>query len=411
MTASDVNSATTADLIGWLVNRGLEGADKQELLEGYCARLIELGVPLMRFHAAQSALHPVYGGTGYSWYQERGGEFETFAYSEEASEMWQQSPLYALLNEDIDIVHERLIDRNEPSRFPLLNDLRENGATEYYATGVSFDIPTQGTPGGAKKPVDGVLMSWTSNAPDGFQERDLNLINTALPHLGLALKAASSARVAHDLMRVYLGRDAGQRVLSGEIRRGSLQQIDAVIWNFDLEGFTSLSEELPGDEIIEMLNEYLAVAVDVVHECDGSILKFMGDGLMAMFDVGEIDADARAALGAVAVLQDRMADLNAHRQSEGLPVAKYTLALHSGEILYGNIGAESRLDFTVIGPAVNQAARIAGMHRSLGQRILISDDVARAAQPCAHELISVGRYMLRGVAEPKELFTVYNPGP
>ena len=411
MTASDVNSATTADLIGWLVNRGLEGADKQELLEGYCARLVELGVPLMRFHAAQSALHPVYGGTGYSWYQERGGEFETFAYSEEASEMWQQSPLYALLNEDIDIVHERLIDRNEPSRFPLLNDLRENGATEYYATGVSFDIPTQGTPGGTKKPVDGVLMSWTSNAPDGFRERDLDLINTALPHLGLALKAASSARIAHDLMRVYLGRDAGQRVLSGEIRRGSLQQIDAVIWNFDLEGFTSLSEELPGDEIIEMLNEYLAVAVDVVHECDGSILKFMGDGLMAMFDVGEIDADARAALGAVAVLQDRMADLNAHRQSEGLPVAKYTLALHSGEILYGNIGAESRLDFTVIGPAVNQAARIAGMHRSLGQRILISDDVARAAQPCAHELISVGRYMLRGVPEPKELFTVYNPGP
>jgi len=322
----------------------------------------------------------------------------------------QKSPWFAILKDDVDVIHERLVDQNEPSRFPLLNDLREIGATDYYATGVSFDVPTHNQPKDAKKAVDGVLLSWASYAPEGFRDSDLDLINTALPHLGLALKSASNARISQDLMRVYLGRDAGQRVLSGEIRRGSLQNIDAVIWNFDLEGFTSLSEELPGGEIIDMLNAYLAVAVDVVHACDGSILKFMGDGVMAMFDVGEIDEDARAALGAVAELQARMADLNARRMADGLPVSGYTLALHAGEILYGNIGAETRLDFTVIGPAVNQTARIAGMHRSLGQRILISDNVARAAQPCEQELISVGRYMLRGVAEPKELFTVYHAG-
>lgn len=182
-----------------------------------------------------------------------------------------------------------------------------------------------------------------------------------------------------------------------------------MIWNFDLEGFTGLAERLPGSDIIAMLNDYLAVAVEVVQGCGGNILKFMGDGLMAMFDVGEIDEDARAALAAVTVLQERIAVLNAERAAAGLPVANFTLALHSGEILYGNIGAESRLDFTVIGPAVNQAARIAGMHRSLDRRILISDDVARAAQPCEQELISVGRYMLRGVPEPKELFTIFAP--
>ncbi len=409
MTAPTPNAAKSHDLIDWLVTRGLEGADKEELLDGYCNHLVDLGVPLMRFHAAQPALHPVYGGTGYSWYQGQGGDFQTFEYTETPSEEWQKSPLYAILNDDVDAIRERLVDQNEPNRFPLLNELREHGATDYYATGVSFDVPTHSSPRDAKKAIDGVLLSWASNAPEGFCDDDLELINTALPHLGLALKSASNARVSQDLMRVYLGRDAGRRVLSGEIRRGSLQQIDAVIWNFDLEGFTSLSEELPGLEIIDMLNDYLAVAVDVVHKCDGSILKFMGDGLMAMFDVGEIDADARAALGAVTLLQERMAELNDLRKSRGQPVSNYTLALHAGEILYGNIGAESRLDFTVIGPAVNQAARIAGMHRSLGQRILISDDVARAAQPCAQDLISVGRYMLRGVVEPKELFTMYKP--
>ncbi|WP_170561267.1 adenylate/guanylate cyclase domain-containing protein [Ruegeria atlantica] len=407
MTTSDADVAKSSDLINWLVTRGLEGVEKEELLEEYCNRLVDLGVPLMRFHAAQSTLHPVYGGTGYSWYHGKGGEYQKFEYSEQPSEQWRASPLFAVLNEGLSVVHERLVDQNQPSRFPLLNELREHGATEYYATGVSFNVPTHNQPKDAEEAVSGVLLSWTSNAPEGFKDSDLALINTALPHLGLALKSANNERISKDLMRVYLGRDAGRRVLSGEIRRGSLQQIDAVIWNFDLEGFTSLSENLPGNALIEMLNEYLAAVIDVVHQCGGSILKFMGDGLMAMFDVGEIDADARAAMMAVAELQKRMADLNAQRTDDGLPVSNYTLALHAGEILYGNIGSENRLDFTVIGPTVNQTARIAGMHRSLGQRILISDDVARAAQPCASELVSVGRYMLRGVAEPKELFTVY----
>ncbi|WP_170428971.1 adenylate/guanylate cyclase domain-containing protein [Ruegeria arenilitoris] len=410
MTTSDNVAEKSSDLINWLVARGLEGLQKEELLDGYCNRLVDLGVPLMRFHAAQSTLHPVYGGTGYSWYQGKGGEHQKFEYSEVPSDHWRASPLYAVLNEGLSVVHERLVDQNEPSKYPLLNELREHGATEYYATGVSFNSPTHIGVASTDKVVNGVLLSWASNAPKGFHEDDLALINAAMPHLGLALKAASDARVSKDLMRVYLGRDAGRRVLSGEIRRGSLQQIDAVILNFDLEDFTSLSEELPGNALIDMLNDYLAVAVHSVHQNDGNILKFMGDGLIAMFDVGEIDADARAALAAVADLQEGMAKLNAKREAEGLPVSNFTLALHAGEILYGNIGSESRLDFTVIGPTVNQTARIAGMHRSLGQRILISDDVAKAAQPCASaDLISVGRYMLRGVAEPKELFTVYQP--
>ena len=169
-------------------------------------------------------------------------------------------------------------------------------------------------------------MSWTSDASEGFGDSDLDLINIALPHPGLALKSTLNARVSQDLMRVYPGRDAGQRVLSGEIRRGSLRQIDAVIRNFDLEGFTSLSEELPGIEIIDMLNDYLAVVVDVAHQCDGSILKFMGDGLMAMFDVGEIDADARAVLDAVALSQERMAELNTKRKSTA------DFELHAGAV-------------------------------------------------------------------------------
>lgn len=397
------------DLIDWLLERGLEGAEQAEILEGYCARLVGAGIPLLRFHAAQSAYHPTYGGTGFNWYRDEGGSVENYEHSDEPPQQWVSSPLYEMLRTGAPELRERLKDQNKPSRFPFLNELHQKGATDYFASGLVLQKTDPDKRIALDEMPEGILMSWATDHAEGFDELHLDLIRNALPHLGLALKSASNRKMAQDLLRVYLGSDAGQRVLSGEIRRGSLQQIDAVIWNFDLEGFTGLSERLPGSEIIAMLNDYLAVAVEVVQDGGGNILKFMGDGLMAMFDVGEIDEDARAALGAVRVLQERMADLNAQRTLAGLPVANFTLALHSGEILYGNIGAQSRLDFTVIGPAVNQAARIAGMHRSLDQRILISDDVARSAHPCAQDLISVGRYMLRGVPEPKELFTIYAP--
>ncbi|MEX0319986.1 MAG: adenylate/guanylate cyclase domain-containing protein [Ruegeria sp.] len=410
MTRIDTPLLASHQLIGWLLERGLEGAGQQELLEGYCDQLTALGIPLMRFHAAQNAFHPNYGGTGFSWTRDQGVLVENYEYSDTPKERWVQSPLYALLGSDTDTLRERLVEQNEASRFPFLNELRQRGATDYLAMALLLEKYDPDRPVDPDNAPEGVLLSWTSDAPDGFCDAHLSLIREALPHLGLALKSAANRQMAKDLLGVYLGRDAGHRVLSGEIRRGSLQQIDAVIWNFDLEGFTSLSEQIPGLEMIAMLNDYLAVAVGVVHDCGGNILKFMGDGLMAMFDVGEIDADARAALAAVEELLTRMAARNAERAAAGLPVAEFTLALHAGEILYGNIGAENRLDFTVIGPAVNQAARIAGMHRSLGQRILLSDEVARAAEPCDYDLISLGRYMLRGVAEPKELFTVYRPG-
>ncbi|TMV03764.1 adenylate/guanylate cyclase domain-containing protein [Ruegeria sediminis] len=409
MTTSHANPQENGSLVHWLLKQGLEGAEQQEILEGYCVRLVEAGVPLVRFHAAQSAFHPTYGGTGYSWYRDQDSEHENYEHRDVPQEQWLASPLYELLRTGSSELREKLVDQNESSRFPLLNELREKGATDYVAMAVVLEKLTPGAPIDPENVPEGVLLSWTTDHTGGFEDSHLSFIRSGLPYLGLALKSAANRKMAQDLLRVYLGRDAGHRVLSGEIRRGSLQKIDAVIWNFDLQDFTSLSERIPGPEIIAMLNDYLAVAVDVVESCGGNILKFMGDGLMAMFDVGEIEEDVQAALQAVTILQRRMAEKSAERETAGLPAANYTLALHAGEILYGNIGAESRLDFTVIGPAVNQTARIAGMHRALDQRILISDDVARAAGSGGQDLVSLGRYMLRGVPEPKELFTLYSP--
>lgn len=397
----DVNSGP---LIAWLMEQGLHGAQQQDLLQGYCQRLCDAGVPLWRFHLAQRAFHPKFGGIGFNWTRADGLSHQHYEYRESPREEWLRSPFYHILDLELDEFREKLED-DAPEEFPLLPELRERGATDYFAKGVRFSPPEAG-PNDPSHPQEGMLVSWATDRPGGFSNRELDLIRTTLPHLGLALKSSSNRQMASDLLQVYLGRDAGRRVLSGEIQRGSSQQIDAVICLFDLKGFTELSERLPGTELIDMLNGYFGLAVETIQAHGGNILKFMGDGMLTMFNLGSIEEDAHAALAAANELCGKIRACNTEREEQGLPTAGFTLALHAGTILYGNIGAESRLDFTVIGQAVNQTARIAGMHRSVGQNIIMSEDVKLAARGTNHDLVSLGRYMLRGVAEPMELYTI-----
>jgi len=272
---------------------------------------------------------------------------------------------------------------------------------------LSLSRPDPVTPEDPNQPPEGVLISWTCHAPGGFSEADLSRFRRPLPALGLALKSASNRQIASDLLRVYLGREAGRRVLSGELQRGSTQNLEAVVFYFDLMGFTSLAERLPGADLIAMLNEYFGVAVAEIQTRGGHILKFMGDGLLAIFDQADSTEAADAALDCAAALSRRMAECNALRSARAAPATGFTIALHCGEMLFGNIGAENRLDFTVIGPAVNLTARLAEMHHAVGRDIILSDRVGEAATAGRHDIVSLGRYMLRGVSEPVTLYTVH----
>ena len=391
----------------WLLNEALGSIGQAPLLEGYCTRLRAAGVSLGRLHVAQRTYHPQFGGFGYSWTPETGLVYEEYAHSDSPSEQWLNSPLYHILSTNLSELRERICAPGYASRFPLMDDLKAQGLTDYFATGVLFDQPPDVAVLDLQERLRGLLISWCSSAPGGFSEAELDVFRALLPELGLALKSASNRRIADDLLRVYLGQDAGARVLSGEFRRGSLRKISAVICYFDLSGFTSLSEQVPGDQVIAMLNDYFGIVVAAVQAAGGNVLKFVGDGLLAMFDQDDPAAAASAALEVAAGLGRQMAAANRRRRAEGLPVTDYTLALHAGEILYGNIGAENRLDFTVIGPAVNLAARLSQMHKALGQTVVMSEAVQAAAAGTPQDLVPLGRYMLRGVSAPQMLYTLY----
>ena len=396
------------DLNTWLIEAGLTGKPLLEMLTAYCEKLVGLGIPLYRTHITLTALHPNYGGLGFDWHHTDGPQRREYAHSNDGQDNWLSSPFFYMLSRGRSEYRERMIDADTPSQFPLLNDMAAQGATDYYTTATLFEDWPEGKPITVEDDVEGALVSWTANGPNGFTDADLSLIQQTFPTLCIVLKTISNQEMARDLLGVYLGKDAGQRVLSGKIQRGTTQWIDAVICYFDLEGFTSMSQRVQGEDLIATLNDYFGLVVGRIEGAGGNVLKFMGDGILAIFDREVLSDASDRAIDVTLQLEREMTAKSAARAADGLPVMGYTMAVHKGPVLYGNMGGEERLDFTVIGPEVNLAARISGMHKPLGQHIIISETVTDDAKSPHAELISLGRYMLRGVDRPQELFTLFS---
>ena len=285
-------TASLKDLTDWLIQQGLENTPVETWLEECCNRLVAAGIPLQRVNITMRAHHPEIGSVAFRWYRDGGNERQDFERRTEAPEEYLRSPIYYLLSNDIEEIRQNLTDTDPVLSFPIFDDLRERGATDYFAVKRMFLRSDSFAPVDALQNEEGVIISLTTDTAGGFTDAHLDGLRQLLPPLCLTLKCGANRLMAEDITAAYMGRDASKRVLSGDITRGSSQTIPAVIWYFDLRGFTKLSESLPGPAIIEMLNDCFAVAVDVVERNGGNVLKFMGDGMLAIFDMDQIP-DAR----------------------------------------------------------------------------------------------------------------------
>ncbi len=389
-------------ILGWLIQQGLAGASETELIDGLCARCCAAGLPLSRVVVLIDTLHPVHEGRAFRW-RDGGEEQPVVAYGPsqegEAADAWRQSTFYHLTATGADEYRCRLLPGG-PLRFPVLNLHRDEGHTDYVAMAHRLTGRTFGE-------MDCVYASWTTRHPEGFSDADLAALRRLGPLLALTIKTASLARIAETLVEVYLGRDAGQAVLAGRISRGASERIGAVLWFSDLRGFTTIADTAPPEEVIPLLNDYADAVVSSVQEAGGDVLKLIGDGVLAIFKAAEPAAACRCALTAERALRRRLEELNARRAAEGRPVTTVYLGLHIGEVFYGNIGSAERLDFTVVGPAVNEVSRISAMCRSVDRTMLVSAEFAGATpEPERRDLVSVGRFALRGVGRAEELFTL-----
>ncbi|MDJ0950715.1 MAG: adenylate/guanylate cyclase domain-containing protein [Alphaproteobacteria bacterium] len=417
---SDAAPAPPLDLDGldlWIVERGMLGLPLDEQLAGFCQRIYDAGYPMKRAQMGMGTLHPRYGAHTFVWRPGAGAVEHTPRERTTLSRQgYLQSPVYYLRSRGI-LEMRRRLDTGEPDEFPIFPELRAEGLTEYAARIVPYD-PAQAAavaeraaapnlPPRPGQALDGVFFSCATDRPEGFDDGHLQQVADLLPYLTLAVKSRSTYDVASTVIETYLGHDAGHRVLTGAIERGSAETIRAVIWFSDLRGFTRLTDTLPRDALIEMLDSYLEAMARPVHANHGQILKFLGDGLLATFDLTDRDEAAvcRDALTAAAELRNAFPAFNEERKAAGKPVMDFGLALHLGEVLYGNIGASDRLDFTVVGPAVNEASRIQALCRPLERNILVSNTFEETAGGAAR-LESLGFHALRGVREPQELFTL-----
>jgi len=382
-----------ANLEDWIIEQGLRGSDVGTLLAGFAERLAEEGIPLIRAYLALPTVNPTIRVYTHVW--TRSTRILVEGVSHERNELaFERSPFAYMMKTEQTSCYW-LIDDPEAMKFDVFEDVRREGGTDYLARLFSFENTSA-------PDLRGIGISFSSSRPEGFAPGEIARIDALLPLLGLAAYRMTLFDLTVAMLDTYVGLSAGRRVLSGEIRRGFGTTLTAALLFADLRGFTTLADTA-GINLIGRLDQHLEAMADPVAEQGGEVLKFMGDGVLAAFPITEKrsrEEACRAAIRSAQIALERNAAVNRlHAQETPLAL---DIALHCGDVFYGNIGAAGRLDFTVIGPAVNEVSRMEALCGSLDCAVILSDSVASESPVPVR---SLGRHRLRGVSTERELFT------
>jgi adenylate cyclase len=384
----------TKPVVDWLVDGARSAAESADVLVALCERLVAAGIPLWRVAVFVNTLHPEIVGRRFLWRPDVGvsvadGGFEIVETAE-----YRNSPFAHVIATGA-AMRRRLADPDCPIDYAMLRNLREEGVSDYLAVPLIF---TNG---------EVHVATWTTRQPGGFTAAQLAGLDAIAAPLARVAEIRALRRTAMNLLDTYVGHHAGQRILAGRIRRGHTEAIHAVIWLSDMRGFTSLADRLPPSLLIGVLNRYFDCQVPAIAAEGGEVLKFMGDGLLAIFPIaGESDAVCERALAAARQAQAQIAALDGAPGMENVRGLRFGLALHLGEVLYGNIGGGNRLDFTCIGPAVNLAARLEKLAGRLGRDVVASGEFAAH---CRSPLAPLGDFALAGFVTPQPVYGLGDP--
>ncbi|MHA7776270.1 adenylate/guanylate cyclase domain-containing protein [Roseibium sp. M-1] len=383
----------------WLIDQALGAPDLGVMFGEMCERLRNCHVPIDRAMIGWSTLHPLIEAETAVW--ENGNQLhrEQIAHWQEESEDWLNSPIRAILLSGEPVLRRRLANANAPLEFPLLVRLAENGYTDYLVIATEFDLPT------IKDEIDtsGIVISWATRETGGFTDEALTAIRYIQKRFALAARATIQSQIGQTIAETYLGRIAGNKVLSGQIRHGDGETIDAVIFFSDMRNSTAIAEFLGPETYLAFLNTYFNATAGAVLDNGGEVLDFIGDAVLGVFPIGpqSLDNAVQQALAATDESRRRLLALNADPQLAH-PL-KAGIALSVGSVMFGNIGVPHRLTFSVIGQTVHAAARIESLTKTVGADVLVTADVARFA---AARTAPAGSFELNGFTSPQPLFTL-----
>jgi adenylate cyclase len=390
-------SDTLDAIADWLAGPALANPSGVQAIDEFAWRMVAAGLPLLRMTLHSGTLHPQFLGSTFVWWRDTGQTVQTLiAHAVRDTVQYADNPVRRAI-EGGETIRRRLDVPDAELDFSILPDLKTRGGTDYFSMRI----------GSAYGP--GYAVSYTTDRPGGFAAHDIDALTRISHRLQGVCDVYSQRALTRNLLNAYLGAKAGPRVLAGQIRRGTGEDLNVVVWSSDLRAYTERSDRLAGARMIAILNALFDVQATAIHAHGGEILKFIGDGLLAIFPIDDATSPARAAADALAAAHEaldavrRLADDPA---MAGEPPLRVVVALHAGTVIYGNVGAADRLDFTVIGPAVNLVSRIETVAKDLDEPIVVSDDFARAyGQP----LRALGAHALRGLAAPRDLFAPHPP--
>ncbi len=389
MTARDAPSTAAAAVVERIEEMALGGASMDRLFDTCCAGLTAGGIPLVRAYVGFRMLHPLYEAASLLW-TEGGIDNQLHPQGGGESEEWQRSPLHWLHQKQLPMMRRRLTGAEAKVDFPLLEDLKGTGHTDYVGLGVAF----------REDWTEGLLSSWTTKREQGFSESDLRDLRFVIRPLANAIKPRIERRISENIATAYLGQSAGRRVLSGAIRRGDGERISGALWYSDLRGSTAMAERMSPQGFLEALDAYFDRSASKILAHGGEVVSYIGDGVLGFFPDGADPRDAcRRAFAAA-----REAAPSTAPSAEDTP--PFSLALHHGSFIYGNIGTPERLQFTVIGAAINELARIQELTKTLAEPLLVSRGFADMTEGGWRDL---GAHSVRGVSQPLALFAPKAP--
>jgi len=397
-------STILIDQVGdWLTRMAFTGADLDEIARGCFDRLAASGLPIARAQVTFSILHPLYRAVGFTWRRAEGLKIEAYRHVQNGQvDRFRRSPYYVLLSNRLDYLRRR-ISAEEVSEFPIIEELKQEGMTDYLAYVHSFE------PFEDDGRAQGMMGSWATDRAGGFIDADIAALLKIQSQMALVSKMAVLKRLAGNVLTTYLGVDAGQRVMSGQIKRGDGETIRAALVIGDMRNSTELSERLGRQGYIDTLDEFFdAIAKPFAME-GGQILSFLGDGFLAVYPCERHRAESqeacRKALKAAEIAIWRMGDFNRKRHTASELEIGFGIGLHVGNVMFGNVGLQDRLTFSAFGRAVNEVTRLESLTKKYGFPLIASEAFVEYCGGAWNEL---GKEKLRGVEQE---MTVYSPQP
>jgi len=400
-------SAVPQPVLRWLMRAGLDSIPKDEVLCGILERLRDAGTPVARASLGHTTLHPLYRSETMIWSEETGLESESFNFHHGmANEEWRASPLLHVIQTGQETFRRRLTGPEAVRDFAALGEFRDAGYTDYFLTCIMFDSfysPPTADDDDSIPDVSGMVASYLTRREGGFTDAEIEVLHALLRPLALVVKLATQQSITRNIAECYIGHQAGPLVLGGAIRLGDFASTEAVVWFSDMRGSTALAASLGRAGFTALINRFFDCTIGAVVEAGGEPLTFMGDGAMAVFSIASLGAEGarRAAVSAAATAAANLAQLNTERTATGDAPIGYGIGLHAGEVDYGNIGIASRHSWSALGPVVNEAARLEGLTKTLGEPILASAEFAAGLDLPWRAL---GDHVLRGVEARVKVF-------